>query len=75
MRRVPVKARPPCLPAFEARLAMNRQDFLGPKTIAVAAGVPPMGTVFSTVLAADCRPTIDPQQGLLWGPAVLPPHL
>jgi hypothetical protein len=43
---------------------MNRQGFLGPTTIAVAAGMPPMGSVFTTVPLVDYRPTIDPQQGL-----------
>lgn len=35
---------------------MSRADFLGPRTIAVAAGVPPMGTVFETFPAVDCPP-------------------
>ena len=41
---------------------MNRQDFLGPTTITVAAGIPPMGTVFTTVPPVDYRPATDPQQ-------------
>lgn len=43
---------------------MNRKDFLGPKTIAVAAGIPPMGTVFTTLPPVNYRSAIDPPQGL-----------
>ena len=51
---------------------MHRQDFLGPQTIAVAAGMPPMGTVFTTVPPVDHRLTIDPRQGVLWAPVASP---
>jgi hypothetical protein len=47
---------------------MNRKDFLGPKTITVAAGIPPMGTVFTTLPPVNYRPAIDPLQSLPWAP-------
>jgi hypothetical protein len=53
---------------------MKSQDFLGPKTIAVAAGIPPMGTIFTTVPRVDYRTQICAQLGLPWevaqGPVV-----
>jgi len=68
MRRLQIKVRlPDCLPPRQEG-AMKRQDFLGPQTITVAAGIPPMGTVFTTVPPVDYRPAIDPQQSLPWAP-------
>jgi hypothetical protein len=43
---------------------MNRKDFLGPKTIAVAAGIPPMGTVFTTLPPVNYRAVVDAPPGL-----------
>lgn len=43
---------------------MSRKDFLGPKTIAAAAGIPPMGTVFTTLPPVNYRSAIDAPQSL-----------
>lgn len=51
---------------------MKRQDFLGPRTITIAAGIPPMGTIFTAVPPVVSRPAIDLPQGLPWAPNVAP---
>jgi len=38
---------------------MRRDDFLGPATIIVAAGIPPMGTVFTAVPRLNRLPPME----------------
>jgi hypothetical protein len=54
---------------------MKRQDFLGSRTITVAAGIPPMGTIFTAVPPVVSRSAIDLQQGLPWVPSQAPAAL
>ena len=69
---------------------MNRADFLGPATMIVAAGIPPMGTVFNAVPPVTRRPPTEPRPGPAGapdraaaarpvpgkaGPALTAPHL
>lgn len=51
---------------------MKRHDFLGPKTITVAAGIPPMGTIFTAVPPVNYRPAIDPQPSFPGAPSLVP---
>jgi hypothetical protein len=57
------KASPPTAVITE-EAPMKRKDFLGPKTITLAAGIPPMGTVFTAFPAVVSRPSIDLPLGL-----------